>query len=271
MKKKLFSVKNLTISIEDKTIIDDLSFSLDNNSITALLCPNNSGKSLLIKTLSGIIAPNNGEIVLNRTILKKNNYKDYLMHIGVIFEDVNSQFLCDKVEDEITLPLHNLGYDNFYISNVIREISNTLNINNILNKKITSLNLLEKILVLIATSIAHKPDILFVDDILRLLDSKDRKKVIDIFNTINDKYGTTILFTTSNIEDVVSIKRIIVINDGKITFDNSFNNIIMKDNELTKMGFKIPIMIDLSRKLQFYNLLDDICYSPDEVVDKIWK
>ena len=271
MKKKLFSVKNLTISIEDKTIIDNLSFSLDSESITALLCPNNSGKSLLIKTLSGIVASINGEIILNKTILKKNNYKDYLMHIGVIFEDINNQFLCETVIDEISFPLHNLGYDNFYINNVIRELSNTLNINSILNKKISSLNSVEKVLVLIATSITHKPNILFIDDIFRFFDDKDKKKVFDVLKSINSKYGISILFTTSDLEDVIDVNRIIVINDGKIAFDDSFTNIIMKDNELTKMGFKIPIMIDLSRKLQFYNLLDSICYSPDEVVDKIWK
>ena len=84
-------------------------------------------KSLLIKTLSGIVASINGEIILNKTILKKNNYKDYLMHIGVIFEDINNQFLCETVIDEISFPLHNLGYDNFYINNVI---TNHTTINN---------------------------------------------------------------------------------------------------------------------------------------------
>ena len=54
-------------------------------------------------------------------------------------------------------------------------------------------------------------------------------------------------------------------------FIGSFDEIILQDNELTKLGFKIPMMIDLSRKLQFYDLLDDIYYDVDKVVDRLWK
>ena len=46
--------------------------------------------------------------------------------------------------------------------------------------------------------------------------------------------------------------------EGKIQFIDTYKNIIYRDNDLTKMGFTIPVMIDLSRKLEFYNLLDDI-------------
>ncbi len=271
MKKKMLVVKNLSISFEGKSIFDDISFSLDYNSITALLCPNNSGKTLLIKTLSGILSPNSGKIILNDSLFSKNKYTDYILHISTILEDIDNQFLCDIVIDEISFPLHNLGYDGFYISNAIKEISQSLDISNILYKKTSNLNSFEKVLVLIAASIAHKPNILFIDDVMRFLNNNEKKKILKIFETIKDKYGISILFTTSDINDIIGISRVLVVNNGHISFDDSFENIIMKDNDLSKMGFKIPIMIDLSRKLQFYNLLDDICYSRDEVVDKIWK
>ena len=51
----------------------------------------------------------------------------------------------------------------------------------------------------------------------------------------------------------------------------TYKEIIMRDNELTKIGIEIPLMIDLSRKLQFYNLIDGLYYDPDKVVDKLWK
>ena len=52
---------------------------------------------------------------------------------------------------------------------------------------------------------------------------------------------------------------------------DDYGKIIINDNELSKMGFEIPLMIDLSRKLQFYNLLDGIYYDPNKVVNKLWK
>ena len=60
-------------------------------------------------------------------------------------------------------------------------------------------------------------------------------------------------------------------NNGFVVMDDTFENIVINDNELAKMGIEIPIMIDLSRKLQFYNLIDKLYYDPDKVVDKLWK
>ena len=53
--------------------------------------------------------------------------------------------------------------------------------------------------------------------------------------------------------------------------NDSFDNIILNDNELSKIGIEIPLMIDLSRKLEFYGLIDKIYYDRDKVVDALWK
>ncbi len=52
--------------------------------------------------------------------------------------------------------------------------------------------------------------------------------------------------------------------------EGTFEEIIKSDNELSKMGIDIPLMIDLSRKLEFYNLVDKIYFDVDEVVDRLW-
>ena len=51
----------------------------------------------------------------------------------------------------------------------------------------------------------------------------------------------------------------------------TIEEIIKRDNELSKLGIEIPIMIDLSLKLQFYDLLDDIYYDVEGMVNKLWK
>ena len=94
---------------------------------------------------------------------------------------------------------------------------------------------------------------------------------MNILNNIRVFCKLSIIFTTSFIENVIGLDNIIVFSDGRKKFHGSFNEIIMEDNELTKMGFEIPIMIDLSRKLQFYNLVDDIYLDVDSVVNKLWK
>ncbi len=266
MDENILKVDNLVVD----NIIDEISFSIDKKSINAILCPNNGGKTTLIKTLSGVIYKNSGKIIVNDIELSKSNFDKYILEIGTVLEDIDNSFICENVIDELKYPLINLGYKKSKIKKAVDRISGVTEISTILEDKINKLNTFEKIKVLIATSIMHEPKLLFIDDVLRFLTKNERKTILDIIKRINYELDITILYTTSDIEDVIDIDNIIVINDGKIQFIDSYRNIIYRDNDLTKMGIEIPVMVDLSRKLEFYNLLDDIYYDPDKVVNKLW-
>ena len=270
MGKIILDVNNLSVSMEDKEIINNFSLSIEENTTSALLCPNKCGKTTLIKTSSGIIDSNNGKISVNDILLSKKNFKDYIISISTILEDIENQFLCNKVKDELRYPLENLSYDDIEIVKIIDDVSDTLKISTILGKDISRLDYFEKVKTLVAASIIHKPKLLFVDDILRFLSLKEKKEIIKIFKLINSKYGIAILFTTSDINDVIGMNHIIVTDFNDNFFIGNYSEVIKKDNELTKMGFDIPIMIDLSRKLEFYNLVDEIYYDEDRLVDKLW-
>ena len=266
----ILKVSNLSISNESKQVIDDISFEIKDQSINAILCPNNCGKTTLIKTLSGIIDQNDGEILIDDMVLNKKNFKECILKISTVLEDVDNQFICDNVLDEIKYPLINLKCKKSTIEERVEDISTTLKIKSLLDDDINKLKLYDKIKVLLAASIIHKPKLLFLDDIFRFLNNREKKDMLSLIKTINEKYEIAILFTTSNLEDVIDLDNIFVINDGKIIMHDSFENIIISDNELSKIGIEIPLMIDLSRKLQFYKLIDSIYYDPDKVVDKLW-
>ena len=267
----LLILNNLSIGYKYLIIYKDFSFNITENTITAILCPNNGGKSTLIRTLSGIIYGLDGNIVLNNVKLTRRNFKKYIRNIGVVLEDLDYQFITDNVKEEITFPLVNLGYKKNIINKHIKDVSNICEIDNILNKKIKVLSNYEKIKVLIATSIIHFPKILLLDDPFRFINIKEQKKILNILNNIKNNYNISIVFTTSQISSIIDLENIIVLGNGKIVMQGNYNDIIKRDNELSKLGIEIPIMIDLSLKLQFYNLLDDIYYNVEGMVDKLWK
>ena len=266
----VLKVKDLSYSYDKKKILDSISFSIKEKTINAVLSSNNGGKTTLIKTLSGILPCDSGNISVNKTKLGKNNYAKYSLNISTILDDIDEQFICETVQDEVEYPLINLKYKPKKIKKITDNVMSLLKIDNIANIKTDYLRKYEKVRVLLAASIVSCPKVLFIDDSLRFLTEKEKEEILDMFKSICSEFGITILFTTSNLNDLKDIDNIIVLNDGKIIMEDSFDNIILNDNELSKIGIEIPMMIDLSRKLQFYNLLDKIYYDKDEVVDKLW-
>ena len=267
----VLKVNNLSCVINNKTIIDDISFSIEKKSINAFLTSNNSCKTTLIKTLSGIMYATDGTISVNNILLKKANITKYIKNISTILSDIENGFVCDTVEEEIKYPLCNLKYLNRDINKQYDYVSKLLKIKSISNKKINELSYCDKIKVLFAASIIHKPKVLFIDDILRFLNDKETKVILELFDTIKNELDIAIVFTTSNLKDVFGFNNIYVLKDGKVIMNDSYDNIIQNDNELSKAGIEIPLMVDLSRKLEFYGLINKIYYDRDKVVDQLWK
>ena len=225
----------------------------------------------MIKALSGITNDGVLKSSVNNVILNKKNFKEYMLQISTVLEDIDNQFLCFKVNDELRYPLENLNYKEKDIKNIIENISELLEIKTILGKDISRLSIYEKVKVLVGASIVHSPKVLLIDDILRFLNNNEKNDLLKIFKKINSKLNISIIYTSSDLNDVINSQNILLINNGKVVVQDSFNNIILQDNELTKMGFFIPIMIDLSRKLQFYNLVDEIYLDKDKMVNALWK
>ena len=269
--KNLFYVENLSVGYYDKVILKDITFSVSKDCLTAILCPNNCGKTTLIKTLSGILRKKGGRVSVNNCSLSKRSFKKYILNIGVIFEDLNNQFICDRVIDEIRFPLINLAYRKKDIDFRVKRISKILAIDHLLDKEVFSLSILDKVKLLIAVSVVHLPKFLLVDDIFKFLKVKEQQEIFRIFRILNDEFGISIIFTTSLISSVIDADHIVVLGQGRKVMEGNFDSIIKQDNELAKLGLEIPIMIDLSRKLQFYNLVDTIYYDVDEVVNRLWK
>lgn len=270
---KILEVSNLTFNYgidNNNKIIEDLTFSVDENEVVAILSPNSEGKTTLIKILSGMEKKELGKIILNDIELSNKTFNSYHTKIGTVFENIDRQFICETVKDEIIYPLYNLNFNSAHINKRVSELAEFFGINNMLKKNSSELKMIDKIKVLLASSIAHNPDLLLIDDVFKYLNDNDRKKIFKLLKEISTKMHIAVLYTTSNINDAINASNIIVMSHGKKAMEGTFEEIIKSDNELSKMGIDIPLMIDLSRKLEFYNLVDKIYFDVDAVVDRLW-
>jgi len=173
---------NNIVRIKNLNYLDFHKFNLDieKNSYTTIVGPNKSGKTTLLKILSGIIKTDD-VCECNGVVLNKNNCFNYVKNIGVVFCVNKNSFIYDTVKEELIYPLINLGYPKMIIEKKVKKILDDLRLEGLYNKKISSLNNSMKQLLLFVISLLHGPKVLLIDDAFLLLSDSHKKHVFNYF------------------------------------------------------------------------------------------
>ena len=263
------TVNNLCFGYGDKEVLKDITFKIKIPSLVSVVGSNNCGKTTLIKCMAGIM-PIEESVLIDDIVLNKKNIRKYSRNIGVVFSLDQNQFLFNRVIDEITFPLGNLNYSKKNMKNALDDVVKLLFLEDVLNKEVWELSHVEKIKVLLATAIIHKPSVLLLDDIFIGLNDLDKERIMLLLKRIIRELRIIVISTTSSLSDTVYSDAILVIADGSIKYSGKLEDILKHDNTLAKLGIEIPIMMDMSLKLQFYNLLNKVILNPEEMVDELW-
>ncbi len=266
----LLEVKDLNFSYNDKVMLSKLSFNVKKGEFISFLGSNNSGKTTLIKLLAGLL-PSDNNIELNKIVLNRKNGRKYLRSMGLVLDDLDRQFLSDSPREELRNVLKNLRFSKKKIEEKTAFIADELDITNILDEKIEDLGNFEKARVLMAVALVHDPKIIYVDDVFKRVSDSEGRVLNQLLRKMATLFEIAIITTSSNLGDSLYADRVILLDKAKISLEGSFEEVAAKDNRLAKAGIVIPKMIDMSLKLQFYELLDKIITDEKAMVKKLWK
>ena len=128
----------------------------------------------------------------------------------------------------------------------------------------------QKELVALASAFATHPKILVLDEALDMIDNNRRDDVLKVLTDLNKK-GLTIINITHNSEELLYGTDIVVMNAGKVMDQGETKEILRKEKLFKNNGLELPFVVDLSYKLKYYDLVDDIVLDIDELVNLIWK
>lgn len=241
---KIIEVENLTKYYGKFKAVDDLNIYVEKGKIFGLLGPNGSGKSTTINCILSLLNYQDGKIKIFGEEMKPNSY-NLKSKIGVVFQDVavfeelsvydNIDYFCglyvkDKkirkeyVEDAIKLT----GLEDF-IKFRPKQLSGGL---------LRRLN--------IACGIAHKPELIFLDEPTVAVDPQSRNNILEGIKKLN-KDGATIVYTTHYMEEVEQLcNRIAILDKGKMIAVGTKEAL----KELILVGEKITVETDnLDKKI----------------------
>lgn len=252
----LVSVENLTIGPFKK-----FNITIPLNSLIIITGSNNSGKSLLLKVIAGLISTK--KVIYNEEII--TNYND-IAYIN------NIHFNFDTVLKNIRYPLECLGLDDEKIKKIVKDVLKDLNISDILNSKIEDLNNYERLKVYLASALVSSPKLLLLDDSGLYLSLLEKEEFMGILEQVRST-GITIILSTSSLDEVIYTinSTLYVLDKGEVVSSGEMLEVLSDDSLLNKVGLKLPFMIDLSVKLKYYNLVSKINMSPLGMVDSLWK
>ncbi|WP_075882759.1 ABC transporter ATP-binding protein [Candidatus Protochlamydia sp. W-9] len=208
--------------------VKKISFYINKGEFVGFIGPNGAGKTTTLKMLSGILHPTKGEILVNGFI-PYDRKPEFLKNIAFITARKNNlwwdipaidSFLINKVIYEI---------DDSLFKKRVKELSNMLDVENLLDVPVRNLSLGERMKLEIIMSLLHNPKLIFLDEPTIGLDFISRQKIRKFlinYQTINQ---ATIILTSHYFEDIIDLcKRIIIIKDGELILDESLSNIQIK-------------------------------------------
>lgn len=266
----ILEINNLNYKYGKTTVFKDFCLSVEEGSYIGVAGSNASGKTTLIKLISGIL-PSCDSIMVGYSYVNSNRIHDHSRDFGVVFGQNLNCFLFDDVYKEMAFPLENLNLDVSEIEKTILDTAFCFKISKLLDKKIIDLTNSEKQQLLIAIATLHKPKILLLDSAFTMMDRKTKKQIKEALINYKKRFNVTIIETTSNLEDVVDCDYLYVIGNGGILIEGKPLVVFREDSLLTRIGLSLPFMVDLSLKLEFYELLDHIETDVYRMVDDLWK
>ncbi len=250
--------------------LKNVSFVLRDKKPTILFGANSSGKTTLLKCLSGIIKTENS-VRVNRTFLEKMNPYEKEMKMQTIF-DLPFSFSCDTVEEELMTSLEQIEISKEEKRRKIKDYASRLNISKELKQDPSTLSFSTQQKLRIIRSTLKNPSILFMDDIFKYLKEEEKEEVCTFLKFLQDT-GMLLFLVTRDPSLVLFFQDAVIhlLHQGRIVKSGTLLEVFEEDSLISRMGLKLPFMVDLSIKLKYYNLLDQVIFDKEGMVNCLWK
>jgi len=264
-------VKNLFFSYfnSKRKVLNNINLTINDGEFVVILGPSGSGKTTLAYCLSGIIphlidGEMSGRVVIDNMDTKKCDFKDIVKRVGVVLQNPEAQIFGMTVREDIAFGLENIGLDSSDIDDKINLMLNIFGLKRYENFNPRLLSGGQKQRLVLASVLAMNPHIIILDEPFSNLDLNGKNRVLEILLNLRREEDTTIILIDRKIPEVYNeIDRIIVLNNGKILFNDSVRRFFDRMDDMVSIGIYPPpflIFINSLRKAGFnldINLLDD--------------
>ena len=218
-----FSNVSLIYPNSQRTILDNLTFSVDEGELILVIGLTGAGKSSFMKLINGIIPHHtagilSGEIIVDgktTNLLKPGQLSGV---IGIVGQNPINGFVTSKVEDEIAFTLETNGYQPEVMRRRVEEVIDLLGLQSIRSRDLFTLSGGEQQRVAIASALVMNPKVLLLDEPTSALDPVAAEEVLAIVNKLVHDLGLTVIMAEHKLERVIQyVDRVVSVSgDGQV-------------------------------------------------------
>ena len=244
------TLKKVGKLIGDKTILAGLSFGIERGSLVAIVGLNDSGKSTLLKLLSGYENPNYGQVFIQGLDMNKRRNETRKLLGYVSFENDLDPWLTLKQNIEFNARLYSVKKSDY--EQRLKKYSEALNLNAYLNQFAYRVSGGIQKKAMLVRALIHNPDILILDEPTGYMDAESIRLTWDLIKELKGK--KSIIYVSNSINEIEQAHdRILVFHEGRIIMDGHLDKLL--ESTLDYHQFQIEFE-NLTEEL--YNKLKNI-------------
>lgn len=239
-----------------KKAVDDISFEINDGEIVGYIGANGAGKSTTIKMMTGILTPSSGRIIVDGVIPYENREKN-AKNIGVVFGQKTQLWWDLPVSETFPLLKDIYGVSDEDYEERMNYFKEILGLDEFFLSPVRTLSLGQRMRADLAAALIHNPKIIYLDEPTIGLDVVVKENVRKAIKDINEKYGTTIILTTHDLNDIEELcNRIIIIDSGKKIYDGELEGVKEQFGYLTTIEIQLKDKSNIE-KINFARFKDD--------------
>ena len=256
-------------------MLNDINLAFMEHELTAIVGQNGCGKTTMLKNISGLARPSQGNILVRGRDTADTDIADIAAEIGFVMQEPDRQLFESTVYDEVTFALKHAPRERKLANSQIQEkAEEALSMVGLLDKRDDfppALGRADRVKTVFAAVLAIGPKIIMLDEPLAGQDQRGCRLIMDILANLHQQ-DYTILMVTHNMNVIAEYaQRLIVMKDGAMFMDGKPREIFARTTELAEAGILPPQITRLSQSLRTRIPLENDALTPAELATMLVK
>ena len=239
----------------EELVLKNITFTVNEGDFVGVVGCNRAGKSTLCKSIVGILpfvsgGDWSGEIVIDGKSLNDTKGNGTTDVVGIVFQDAESQFTQQTVEDEIAFAMCNFGYERNQMRERVKFAAEACGLMGMLDRSPYHLSGGQQQRLAVASILALQPRVIILDESTSQLDPIGRDEIFRLVGELH-RLGKTVIMVDHNIEKIAdTVDKVVVLHEGELVAYDEPHIVFGNKNLLNEHFVRVPQVTDAAIALR---------------------